>query len=170
MLHFLQILTITLVAVAMAPAVAHALEFPGKKRLNRDAYVTVQSIYYPGFTLLGVSEPAGLIATFMLLLFTPRETTAFWLTLIALFGLLGMQVIYWMLVHPTNKYWLQSGSVTLGNVGGGFFAFDPTGRTGHSGEVDWTKFRDRWEHSHIARAGLAFLSFLSLVLATVIQD
>ena len=62
MFHIIQILTITLVAIAMARALAHAFEFPRKKRLTRDSYVSVQGIYYPGFTLLGVSEPGGLIA------------------------------------------------------------------------------------------------------------
>lgn len=32
----------------MAPALAHAMEYPGKMRLSRDAYLTVQPIYYPG--------------------------------------------------------------------------------------------------------------------------
>jgi hypothetical protein len=31
--------------------------------------------------------------------------------------------------------------------------------------ADWTKLRDRWEYSHVARAGLAFLSFITLVIA-----
>jgi hypothetical protein len=169
MLHIMQILAIILVAIAMAPALAHAFEFPGKMRLNRDAYVTVQAIYYPGFTIAGISEPLSLIAVIVLLLFTPPGTVTFWLTLVALFGLLGMQVIYWTRTHPTNKYWLQSAEGKLGNIGSGFFAFDPTSRT-EEREVDWTKLRDRWEYSHITRAGLAFLSFLCLLLAIVVQE
>ena len=171
MLHLLQTLTILIVAIAMVPAVAHAFEFPGKKRLNRDSYVMVQGIYYPGFTLLGISEPGASIAALILLLFTPRGTPAFWLTLVAIAALLGMQIVYWTLVHPTNRYWLQSGGVALGNAGSGFFAADPTGGSSSlaSREVDWTKFRDRWEYSHIARAGLSFLAFFLLVLV-VVQD
>lgn len=173
MVHVMQILTIMLVAIAMALSLAHALEFPGKKRLSRDTYVTVQAIYYPGFTVAGGSEPIGIIATVVLLLSTPRESEAFWLTLVALFGLLGMQVVYWMLTHPANKFWLQSGKTMLGNVAGGFFAFDPTNRSAsrtEGSEMDWKKLRDRWEYSHIARAGLAFVSFFSLVLAIVVQE
>jgi len=168
MFHVMQIVTITLVALAMAPALAHALEFPGKRRLNRDDYVAVQAIYYPGFTIAGIAEAAGLVAVIALLLFTPRETTAFWLTVVAMFGMLGMQIVYWTLIHPINQFWLQSANATVGNLGGGFFAFDPAGRTGGT-QADWTNLRDRWEYSHVARAGLAFLSFLSLVLAIVVQ-
>lgn len=31
--------------------------------------------------------------------------------------------------------------------------------------VPWTALRDRWEYSHVARAGLAFASFVALVVA-----
>jgi hypothetical protein len=33
----------------------------------------------------------------------------------------------------------------------------------------WQKMRDHWEYSHIARDGLASLSFLLLVVAAVTQ-
>jgi hypothetical protein len=38
MLDLVQILAVTLAAVALAPALAHALELPGKMRLSKDAY------------------------------------------------------------------------------------------------------------------------------------
>jgi len=44
MFEILQILTTVWVVIAMAPVLAHALEYPGKMRLSRDAYITVQSI------------------------------------------------------------------------------------------------------------------------------
>jgi hypothetical protein len=31
--------------------------------------------------------------------------------------------------------------------------------------MDWTALRDRWEYAQVARAGLAALSFLALVIA-----
>ena len=172
MFLFIQIVTITLVAVAMTPPLAHAFEFPGKVRLSRDAYITVQMIYYPGFTLLGVSEPLGLLAIIAQLLLTSLRGTVLSLTLIALLGLVGMQVLYWTRTHPANKFWLQSADKDLGNVGEGFFAFElmgqPISQT-EQREMDWRKVRDRWEHSHVARAGLAFISFISLLIAIVLQ-
>jgi hypothetical protein len=30
---------------------------------------------------------------------------------------------------------------------------------------DWTQLRDRWEYAHVARAGLALLSLIALVIA-----
>ena len=39
------LLSVVLVVVAMGLALAHALEFPGKRRLTRDEYLVVQPIY-----------------------------------------------------------------------------------------------------------------------------
>jgi hypothetical protein len=172
MYQIVQIFAITLVAIAMAPALAHAFEFPGKMRLSKEFYVATQAIYYPGFTIAGVSEPAGTIAVIALLLLTPRETAAFWLTVSALVGLVGMQIVFWTLTQPTNKYWLQSAKTTLGKMGASFFGLDPAAKSSARNETiekDWTQLRSRWEYSHISRAILVFLSLLSLVLAIVNQ-
>lgn len=162
MVGVLQVLTVILVAVAMAMALAHALELPGKLRLTRDTYYAMQAIYYPGFTIGGgIGEAGGTIATIILLLSTPVGSVNFWLTLVALLGLVGMQVVYWLVTHPVNKFWLRD--ETLSGFGSGFFAFG-AGRT-EARPVAWTALRDRWEYSHVARAGLGFVSLLALVLA-----
>jgi len=165
MLQIMQILTTVLVAVAMCPAIAHAMEFPGKMRLSREAYLTVQPIYYPGFTIAGgAAEAGGTIASVVLLLLTPRGTLTFWLTCIAAAGMIGMQIVFWIYTQPVNKFWLRNTSG--GNLGMDFFAFSPGGRVDDSNAgTDWKTLRDRWEHSHIFRAGLVFLSFLSLLFA-----
>jgi hypothetical protein len=156
--------TTVLVAIAMAPALAHAMEYPGKMRLSRDAYLTVQPIYYPGFTVAGgAAEVGGLIASIILTILTPRGTMGFWLTGAAALGMIGMQIIFWIYTQPANRFWLQS--VTLGDVGKGFFAAGQS-RSDNSA-ADWRRLRDRWEYSHIVRAGLVFLSFLFLLLALV---
>ncbi|MGH8719251.1 MAG: hypothetical protein ACREV0_09985 [Burkholderiales bacterium] len=75
MFSVLQVLTVILVAVAMALSLAHALELPGKMRLSKDAYFTMQPIYCPGFTIGGaIGEAGGMIATFVLLFLTPVGT------------------------------------------------------------------------------------------------
>jgi hypothetical protein len=62
MFNVLQILTAILIAVAMARALAHALEFPGKMRLTKETYFAMQPIYYPGFTIGGgIGEFGSLI-------------------------------------------------------------------------------------------------------------
>lgn len=157
MLDVLQVVTVILVVVAMAPALAHALELPGKMRLTKEAYVAMQPIYYPGFTIAGgIGEAGGMISTLILLFLTPSRTADFWLTLVALLGLISMQAVYWLFTHPVNKFWLEGEK--LSSFGSGFFSFASAGRPGRRGEtraVDWKDLRDRWEYSHVVRAGLA---------------
>jgi Domain of unknown function (DUF1772) len=166
MLDVLQVLTVILVVLAMVPALAHALELPGKLRLTKDAYVAVQPIYYPGFTIAGMAEPVAIIFTIILLVLTPRGSADFWLTLVALLGLISMHAVYWLLTHPVNNFWLQGEN--LCGLGSGFFSLASASRRGRQSDtlpVDWTDLRDRWEYSHVARAGLAALSFIAIVIA-----
>ena len=93
MLNLLQTLTVLLVAVAMGLSLAHALELPGKLRLTQDEYRVVQPIYYPGFTIGGIAEPLSLLATTVLLILKPLGSRAFWLTLVAMVGLIGRQTV-----------------------------------------------------------------------------
>jgi hypothetical protein len=164
MLKVLQILTLVVVVVALAAALAHVLELPGKMRLTKEAYFTVQPIYYPGFTIAGASEPLGIVLTLILVIATASEGAGFWLMLAALGGLIGMQLVYWLVTHRVNKVWLRGEK--LGAIGSGFFSFASATRKSDSvGPVDWTLLRDRWEYSHVLRAGFAGLSFMALVIA-----
>lgn len=166
MFEALQVLTVLLVAVAMALALAHALELPGKLRLTKDAYLAMQPIYYPGFTIGGIAEPVGIVATLGLVLLAPAGSTAFWLALGALAALLAMHAAYWLLTHPVNNFWLKG--FELKGAGAGFFSFDPLRRNAGSQPLDWTALRDRWEYSHVMRAGLALLALTLLVTSIVI--
>jgi hypothetical protein len=169
MLGVMQVVALILVGVALVPALAHALELPGKKRLTQDAYLAVQTIYYPGFTIAGVAEPLGVISTIILLCLTPPGGVEFWLTLVALLGLLEMQLVYWLITHPVNRYWLQGQN--LSSLGSGFFSVASAKRPGGQVEthsVNWTVLRDRWEYSHLVRAILVLVSLVALVLALVL--
>ncbi|MEF0939734.1 hypothetical protein [Rhizobium sp. BR 362] len=103
----LQILTILVVAVAMALALAHLLELPGKMRLSKEDYLTVQRIYYPGFAIGGVTEPLGALLLLLLLFLTPLNTVAFWLFAAAFAAMVVMHAIFWLLTQPVNNFWLK---------------------------------------------------------------
>ncbi len=161
MVEVLQVAAVLLAALALAPALAHALELPGKRRLTRDAYLVTQTIYYPGFTVAGIGEPVAAVATFGLLLVTPTQSPAFWLVLVALLSLVAMQAVYWIVTHPVNKAWMAR--QRLGKAGPTFFA---TGATASPADaLDWQVLRDRWEYSHVARAVLAAIGLVALVVA-----
>jgi hypothetical protein len=161
MFGIIQILTVLAIAVAMALALAHALELPGKMRLSQDAYYAMQPIYYPGFTIAGICEPVGIILTIVLLFLTPSRSANFWLTLVALLGLIGMQAVYWLFTHPVNKFWLEDEK--LSSVGSSFFSFGANRE--NTSSVNWAELRNRWEYSHVARAGLGLTSLFALVIA-----
>jgi hypothetical protein len=164
MLVALQVVTITLVSIAMALALAHALELPGKMRLPEETYRAVQTIYYPGFTFGGIGEGLGLVSLLVLLFFTPRESAAFWLTLAAFIALTAMHGTYWLLTHPVNNFWIKD--LAMSKAGSSFFGIGANRmRAGHP--PDWRALRDRWEYSHVVRAALGLISqtFLAIAIA-----
>jgi hypothetical protein len=163
MFRTLQIVTTLLVAIAMALALAHVFELPGKMRLDKDIYKSVQSIYYPGFTIGGaIGEFGGTIALIWLLWLTPKGTADFRLTIVALLGLIAMQAIYWLITQPINRFWVKN--VKLNHFSANLFRFGAK-RLENPHAPIWTDLRDRWEYSHVARAGCAAASFIALLLA-----
>lgn len=167
MLQVLQVVAVILVAVGVALTLAHALELPGKLRLTKDAYVAVQSIYYPGFTIGALfGEFGAMVATLVLLVLTPFASAGFWLTLVAFLALVIMHGLYWALTHPVNKFWLKDQQ--LRGAGAAFFAVGGDGEAGRSADQDWTALRDRWEYSHVARAVFAMSSLIALVTSVAV--
>lgn len=164
MFELLQVLTVMIVALPAALAVAHALELPGKMRLDEETYRAVQRIYYPGFTFGGAAEPLSIIVIALLLFLTPGGTAAFWLVLIALVGMVLTVAIYWLAVHPVNKYWMEGQAVSASGA-----AFFGTGSMQDGQQPTWTDLRDKWEYAHAARAGTTVVALLSLVISLLVQ-
>lgn len=162
----LEVLTLVIVAIAMVPALAHALELPGKRRLGKSDYLAVQPIYYPGFTVAGFAEPLGLLLLLIMLFATPFGSPPFLFTAIALVALLAMHATYWLLTHPVNNFWLRDTKVE--GLGARFFQVDPFGDTRSSRDSNWVRLRDRWEFSHIVRAGFGMVALVCLAAALAV--
>lgn len=156
----LAVISAFLVAVTFGLALAHALEFPGKARLDESTYRAVQAIYYPGFTIGGlVGEFGALISLPVLLLVTPPGSRQFWWTALALAFLLAAHLTYWFFTHTVNRAWLKD--TKLAGLGAVFFsAFSKS-------DGDWRHMRNLWETSHLVRAVFVALSFVSIILALV---
>lgn len=166
----LQVVTVFFVAVTMSLALAHALELPGKLRLDQQTYLAVQTIYYPGFTIGGIGEPLAIIATLILLLTTPRDHAAFWWLLVGLLAVAGMQLVFWLVTQPVNRFWLKN--ERLSTAGAKFFSVERSTKTPQSdgeGGKDWKYLRDRWEYSHVARAVLSGIALVAVVTAVAMQ-
>jgi hypothetical protein len=156
----LEVLTILLAAVTMSLTLAHALELPGKLRLNKEQYLTVQAIYYPGFTLAGIAEVGSILAVAVLLILTPPGLLQFWLVAGSLVAFVTVQVIFWFMTQPVNRYWLQN--TELSRAATRFFD------TGSATAGEWTDMRDRWERSHVLRAIASVLGLLFLAWAVAL--
>jgi len=161
----LEVITMLLVAVAMSMALAHALEFPGKLRLDRQTYMAVQTIYYPGFTIGGVGEGLAVIATLALMLAVRHDSVAFWWCFSAFVAVFVMHLVFWFVTQPTNRYWMKN--MNLNKAGTAFFNVEREGRVDSpaGGTTDWQKLRDRWEYSHLARAALSVIALITLTVA-----
>ena len=156
-----EVLTVVLVASTMGLALAHALEWPGKLRLDREQYLAVQPIYYPGFTIGGgVAEAGGMLATLALLLMAPTGSAQFWLIAGVLAALIVTHLIFWTVTQPVNRAWLRETELTA--PARRFFGTDPANPAPAS---DWQALRDRWEWSHALRATAAMLGLILLVTA-----
>lgn len=161
----LQVVTVFLVAVAMALSLAHALEFPGKMRLPKDAYLVTQTIYYPGFTIGGFGEGLGVIATLLMLFMTPRASPAFVWFVAAFISILAMQAVFWAVTQPVNRHWVAA--LPLSGAASTFFSGSRSSAPSNIGD-EWEHLRNTWEYSHIARALLAAISLISLTTAVAV--
>jgi hypothetical protein len=90
----------------------------------------MQTIYYPGFTLAGIAEVGSI------LMLTPQVSVQFWLVLAALASLVAVQVIFWTLTQPLNKYCFRTRS-------------SRARPRASLRAADWTAMRNRWERSHV---------------------
>jgi len=135
----LEVLTVFLVAVAMALALAHALECPGKMRLSRQMYLATQSIYDPGCTIGGLGAGRGLVTTLVLVLMMPRGTLPFWWSVAGFIVLALMHMVFWTITQPGNRRWFAGGPLT----GAARRFFSAGGKKAH-GTIDVNQ-QDQWE-------------------------
>jgi hypothetical protein len=159
----LKIVTMLLLSVAMALALAHALEAPGKRRLDLQTYRAVQQIYYPGFTYAGVSEPLAIVALLALAVARSAERAQFLLVVISLMCVVAMHAVYWVFTHPINRLWLER--VEIGGLSERFFGRDLAKNHAYGDDEQWRRLRSRWERSHVARAALGLAAFVSLLVS-----
>ena len=155
-----HVITLLMVSVAMALSLAHALELPGKLRLGKEAYMAMQPIYYPGFTIGGlIGEFGGMLGLLVLLFLYRAGGGPFWWILAALLFSVASHATYWLITHPVNNFWLKD--VDVRGLAKTFFSTF----SANAGNADWTRLRDIWEYSHVARAVLASLSLVAVTVA-----
>jgi hypothetical protein len=134
-------------SLALGGALAHAFELPNKIGLERDAYFAVQTIYsgWDRLAYLLTVELAGIIAVIVLYRAEPQ---VFWPACVALGGLVGAQVVFWVWTFPANRAtenWTRQ-------------------------PANWESLRGQWEYSHLAGAGFQTIAMIALIVAVLMRD
>jgi hypothetical protein len=153
------------VAVGMALALAHALEYPGKMQLDRSTYTAVQGIYHPAFSIGGgIGEGLGIILTFTLMMLTPNDSDQFNWIAAAFASVLAMQVVYWAVARPVSKFWARP--TQLKSATHRFFGLSAATQSQAEKEYEkhWPALQQWWEISHIARAALGFIGTVTIAV------
>jgi len=102
--------------------------FPASAGSDRDTYLKVQAILYPGFTIAAPSTAVH-HAAFALLLFSVRHD----FVLAGRRGLASLALahaIYWVVTHPVNKVWVKDESSAK--------SVAPSSPPAHDRHGDWT--------------------------------
>ena len=146
-LKFFKFLSLFLVALALAPAMAHLLELPNKMTLSRDEYFIVQQIYR-GWALLGVVVIGALLSTLILAVMVRHNRKIFAMILTALLCIAGSLIVFFSFTYPANQ--LTHNWTTL--------------------PANWLELRSQWEYSHATGAILYLFALIMLLLSVLSTD
>src|SRR5688572_23237429 len=139
-----RFLSLLFCALALAPALAHLLELPGKISLPRDEYFVVQQIYR-GWWMLGIVVFGALLSTLALTIVVRKRPGELGPALTAFLCLVATQAIFWTFTFPANQ---QTANWTLL-------------------PDNWQELRMRWEYSHAASAMLNLVAMIAVIIAVL---
>lgn len=151
MLKAWRLITIMLTAVLMTMGFTHLWQLP--PRMVYDGALWLDTLtFYIKFGPAGpgpVIEVATILATAVLLGLVRRRRPAFAFTLMALVALVLSTAAWWLFVYPVNRELLTWTADTL--------------------PQNWMDFRNQWEYTNAARAGLMFLALGALVYSALAE-
>jgi hypothetical protein len=143
-------LTLTLTALSMGVAFAHALQLLPKMQYAPALYLTLfKSLYEYYGKIAGWFEVGAVLAAIALVYLVRDRRPAFLPTLIGTACLVAAHAAYWIWVAPANN----------------LMASWPV----ESPPADWTRVRDQWEYTHLARFFLQLLALAALQLSVVLE-
>ena len=131
-------------ALAMVPYGAHLFALPNKIGMTEAQYFIAQSVYQGWSLLAVVLIPAMLLNIAVAALLWGKRARFAW-AVAACICMIATLAIFFAFTYPAN--------VATQN-----WTISP---------ADWMQLRRQWEYSHAANAGLIFLSFCFLALASL---
>jgi hypothetical protein len=137
-------ITVLATALAMAAAVAHALELPNKLAMDQQDYFAAQQSYR------GWNQLAFLLSI---------EVT----------GMIAFAASYWRVRPICWRLFVALGFVVLAQLAFWFFTFPANAATDNWTVIplNWATLRAQWEYSHLAGAIFQLLAFSFLLLAVL---
>ncbi len=131
-------------ALALGGALAHAFELPNKIGLSRDDYFVVQKAYQ-GWNQLAYLLLVQALSLILLAILSRHRPDVFWVIIVAILGLVGAQVVFWIYTYPANVA-TQNWTVAPDN---------------------WEQLRRQWEYSHLSGAIFQLLAMCALIIAAL---
>jgi hypothetical protein len=150
MLKILRFVNLLLVALTLGMTFSHALEYPGKAKLDGVEWLTVQHNVYLAFGVVGaIIEVTAILTTWIVFAQIRSWKLARVLTLLAALCSTAALGVWFGWVDPVNT---------------ALNAWTPENLPDN-----WTTFRDRWEAGHAVSAALFLLAFSALVVAILTE-
>jgi len=134
-------------ALALAAALAHALELPNKLGMAREGYFIVQHAY-EGWNRLAYLVGIELAAMLAVIWLYRVERRVLWWALAALVCLVASQAIFWTWTFPANQ--ATSNWTTQ--------------------PENWKRLRYEWEFSHLFGALFQSFAMTALIIAVLRRD
>ena len=146
-----RFITILLTAVLMTMGFTHLWQLP--HRMDYDGTLWLETLrFYIKFGPAGpgpVIEVAAVQSAILVAFLVRDRRPAFAWTLVAAISLVVSLGIWWAFIYPVNTELLRWTTETL--------------------PQNWTDFRDQWEYTHAARAGLMLVALGCLVWSVVAE-
>lgn len=148
LLKFVRFLNLLLVALTLGMTFCHALEYPGKVKLDGPEWLTVQHNIYVAFGVVGaIIEVIAILTTWIVFAQIRSWKAARVLTLFAAITATAALGVWFAWVDPVNTALNAWTPETLPD--------------------NWASFRDRWEAGQAVSAVLFLLAFSALVVAVL---
>jgi hypothetical protein len=150
-LRIWRFVTIVLAALTMGTAFAHTLELPAKMNYNASLYTTISQSLYWGFGHIGgpIEGMTVFLAAPMLSFLVRKQRPAFWWTLVGTGCFASAFIVFLAFTEPMNREILQWSIESV--------------------PADWTRVRNQWEYSHVARFILQLMGLCAFEISLLVE-
>ena len=145
-----RFIALTLTALTLGLAFAHALELRPKLNYDASLYLMLHRTLYWGFgTIGGVIDVGAVVTAIVLATVSRKRRPSFGWAALGAIVIVAAHVVWWIWINPANTAMRE-------------LPLD-------SPPADWQTLRDQWEYTHLARFFMQLAGFM-LQLTSVLVD